>query len=288
MGEHAAPCTAARPCAPIRETPNGPIPRFHIAGGSLALQPAPRLARAVAGDLRPPLTMTTSSRSILPFPDRREAGRLLAARLGRYEGRDRTVVLGLPRGGIVPAAEIAAALRLPLDVVISRKLGAPGNPELAIGAVAEGGAPYLNEEALASTEASEAHLAREVEHQRHEIARRQARFRDGRPLSLPERATAILVDDGVATGSTAIAAIRALREQGVGRLVFAIPVAPPDRADVLRGMVDELVVLATPAAFWAVGEFYEDFRQVSDDEVVALLARARAERHGAPAQPGHV
>jgi predicted phosphoribosyltransferase len=184
------------------------------------------------------------------------------------------VVLALPRGGIVPAAEIAAALHLPLDVIISRKLGAPGNPELAIGAIAEGGAPYFNAEGLALTGASEAYLAQEVERQRAEIARRQQRFRNGRPLSLPERATVILIDDGVATGSTAIAAIRALRAQGVERIVFAIPVAPPDTAERLRGMVDELVILATPMLFWAVGAFYEDFRQVSDDEVVDLLTRA--------------
>jgi predicted phosphoribosyltransferase len=219
----------------------------------------------------------------LRFRDRREAGRLLAARLGRYEERAQTVVLGLPRGGVVPAAEIASALRLPLDVIVSRKLGAPGNPELALGAIAEGGAPYFNQEALSSTDASEAHIAQEVEHQRAEIARRQQRFRDGRPLSLPERATVILVDDGVATGSTAIAAIHALREQGVGRLVLAIPVAPPDTAEVLRGMVDELVVLATPTPFWAVGAFYEDFRQVSDDEVVQLLTRAAAQKSQRPA-----
>jgi putative phosphoribosyl transferase len=218
------------------------------------------------------------------FRDRREAGRLLAARLRPYEGRARTVVLGLPRGGVVPAAEIASALRLPLDVIVSRKLGAPGNPELAIGAIAEGGEPYLNQDVLASIDASEPHLAREVERQRAEIARRQDRFRKGRPLSLPERATVILVDDGVATGSTAIAAIRALRGQGIARLVFAIPVAPPDTAKELRQVVDELVVLATPTQFWAVGAFYEDFRQVSDDEVVEFLTRAGTQGRGAEAE----
>jgi predicted phosphoribosyltransferase len=184
-------------------------------------------------------------------------------------------VLALPRGGIVPAVEIASALR-PLDVVVSRKLGAPGNPELAIGTIAEGGAPYFNEEGAALAGSSEAHVAREVERQRAEIARRQRRFRDGRPLSLPERATVLLVDDGVATGATAIAAIRALRERDVERIVLAIPVAPRDTAETLRGMVEELVVLWTPAEFWAVGGFYEDFRQVSDEEVVEVLERARA------------
>jgi putative phosphoribosyl transferase len=219
---------------------------------------------------------TPHGRISLPFRDRREAGRLLAERLRRHAGRPDTVVVGLPRGGVVPAVEIAAALRLPVDVIVSRKLGAPGNPELAIGAIAEGGAPYFNREALSLTEASPAYREREVAHQRAEIARRRERFREGRPLSLPARATVILVDDGVATGSTAIAAIRALREQGAERLVAAIPVAPPDTAETLRGMVDELVVLATPTLFWAVGAFYEDFRQVSDDEVVELLAGARA------------
>jgi putative phosphoribosyl transferase len=221
----------------------------------------------------------------LPFRDRREAGRLLAERLRHYRERARTLVVALPRGGIIPAAEIASALRLPLDVIISRKLGAPGNPELAIGAIAEGGAPYLNEEGLAPTGASEAPLAQEVEHQRTEIARRQQRFRDGRPLSLPERATVIVTDDGMATGSTAIAAIRALREQGVERIVLAIPVAPPDTVETLRGMVDELVVLATPTSFWAVGAFYGDFRQVSDDEVVDLLERAWRQGLGTETRP---
>jgi predicted phosphoribosyltransferase len=219
------------------------------------------------------------------FRNRQQAGRLLATRLRRYKDRARTVVLGLPRGGVVPAAEIASALGLPLDVIISRKLGAPENPELAIGAIAEGGAPHFNREALSFSEASEAYVAQEVERQRGEIARRQRLFRDGRPLSLPERATVILVDDGVATGSTAIAAIRALRERGVGTLIVAIPVAPADTVAALRGMVDELVVLATPLLFWAVGAFYEDFRQVSDDEVVQRLVHARAQGRGVDAQP---
>jgi predicted phosphoribosyltransferase len=224
---------------------------------------------------------------VLPFRDRRQAGRLLAARLRHYRERADTVVLGLPRGGVVPAAELASALRLPLDVIVSRKLGAPANPELAIGAIAEGGAPYFNQEGRALTDASEAHVEREVEHQRAELARRQQRFRSGRPLSLPERATVILVDDGVATGSTAIAAIGALRQQRVGRIVLAIPVAPPHTVEVLRGMVDELVVLAAPPMFWSVGAFYQDFRQVTDDEVVDLLGRAgtqaRAEEARRPA-----
>jgi predicted phosphoribosyltransferase len=221
--------------------------------------------------------MTATSELLRPFRDRTDAGRMLAAALHGYRRRPDTVVLALLRGGIVPAAEIANALALPLDVVISRKLGAPGNAEYAIGALAEGGTPYLNQRALRLTGASAGWVAREVEHQRAEIARRQRRFRGGRQVSLPERATVILVDDGVATGSTAIAAIHALRQRGVARLVFAVPVAPPDTAAVLRPLVDELVLLATPRCFHAVGNFYEDFTQVSDDDVVAALARARTE-----------
>ena len=214
------------------------------------------------------------SELILPFRDRRDAGRMLAAALYPYNDRPGTIVLALPRGGVVPAAEIAAALGLPLDLVISRKLGAPGNPEYAIGAIAEGGTPYFNRKALRLTGASEAYIAGEVAHQLEEIARRQRRFRGGRAARLPEQATVILVDDGVATGSTAIAAIQALRQRGVARLVFAVPVAPRDIAAVLRSMVDELVVLATPRYFRAVGAFYDDFAQVSDDDVVEALRRA--------------
>jgi putative phosphoribosyl transferase len=212
---------------------------------------------------------------VTTFRDRAEAGRRLATCLQQYRGRPRTVVLGLPRGGVVPAAEIAAALHLPLDVIVSRKLGAPGSPELAIGALAEGGEPYLDEEGVVVTGASPDYVRREVARQRTEIARRQERFRSGRPLALPEAATVILVDDGVATGSTAIAAIQALRARGVGRLVLAVPVAPLETVEALSRMVDELVVLSAPLRFGAVGAFYDEFPQVSDEEVAALLAATR-------------
>jgi len=212
---------------------------------------------------------------VITFRDRRDGGQRLVPRLSHYRARPATVVLGLPRGGVVPAAEIAKGLGLPLDVVISRKIGAPGNPEFAIGAVAEDGAPYLNEDGLALTEASKEYLDKETERQRQEIARRREWFRDRRPLVLPEHATVILVDDGIATGATVIAAIGALRQLAVARIVLAVPVAPPDTVERLRGLVDEIVVLATPAMFWAVGAFYEDFEPVSDEDVCRLLARAR-------------
>ena len=213
--------------------------------------------------------------SQLPLHDRRDAGRRLAARLARYRASPDTVVLGLPRGGVVPAAEVAAALDLPLDVLLSRKLGAPGNPELAIGAVAEGGPPWLDDATVLATDASPAFVAAEVARQRAEIDRRRQRFRGGQPLALPPDATVLLVDDGVATGATVIAAIHALRRQDVARIVVAVPVAPPDTAALLRRLADEVVVLATPDPFYAVGLFYADFTQVEDDAVAALLAQAR-------------
>jgi len=208
------------------------------------------------------------------FRNRLEAGRLLAARLAGYRRRENAVVLGLPRGGVPPAAEIARALELPLDVIISRKLGAPENPEFAIGAVAEGGEPHLNAEGVETTGASKRYISRATERQREEIARRQKLFRGGAPLQLGPHITVILVDDGIATGSTVVAAIQALRQQGVGRIVLAVPVAPPDTVERLRPMVDELIVLLTPTLFWAVGAFYEDFTQVSDDDVCRLLSEA--------------
>jgi putative phosphoribosyl transferase len=218
------------------------------------------------------------------FRDRCDAGRQLASRLGRYRRWPRTIVLGLPRGGVVPAAEIARALDLPLDVLIARKLGAPGNPEFAIGAVAEDGAPYLNDEAIALSHASVDYLTAEVARQRAEISQRRQLFRGGRALALPDDATVILVDDGVATGATLIAGIRALRELHVGHLVVALPVAPPETADVLRGVVDRLIVISTPRRFEAVGAFYDDFRQVPADEVRRLLADAAVQCRALPSR----
>lgn len=216
------------------------------------------------------------------FRDRSDAGRRLSSRLGRYRRWPGTVVLGLPRGGVVPAAEIAKALDLPLDVLIARKIGAPGNPEFAIGAVAEDGDPYLNEEGIALSGATVDYIAAEVARQRAEIDRRRQLFRGGRALALPDNATVILVDDGVATGATLIAGIHALRGLHVGHLVVALPVAPPDTADVLRGLVDNFTLISTPRPFGAVGAFYDDFGQVSADEVTRLLAEAAAQGRALP------
>jgi putative phosphoribosyl transferase len=218
--------------------------------------------------------MTRASELFLPFRDRMDAGRMLAAALYRYRRRPGAVVVALLRGGVVPAGEVAGALGLPLDVFISRKLGAPDGPEYAIGAIAEGGTPYLSQTALGLTRASAEYVAREVERQRAEIARGQRRYRDGRPLALPEGATVILIDDGIATGATAIAAINALRRRGVARIALAIPVAAPTTLTVLRPLLDDLLVLAAPDCFHTVEAFYEDFSPVSDDDVVSALGHA--------------
>jgi putative phosphoribosyl transferase len=238
-----------------------------------AWEEAVALAAAEIGETA--MVEKSDDEPVTTFRDRRDGGRRLVQMLQHYRARPATVVLGLPRGGVVPAAEIAAALDLPLDVLISRKIGSPQNPEFAIGAVAEDGSPYLSEEGLALTGASKAYLDEEIARQREEIARRREWFRGGQPLVLPERATAILVDDGIATGATVIAAIGALRQLRVARIVLAVPVAPPDTVERLRRLVDEIVVLTTPVMFWAVGAFYENFTPVLDDEVRRILTRAR-------------
>ncbi len=209
------------------------------------------------------------------FENRKEAGRLLAQRLQDLKGDPDVVVLGIPRGGVVVAAEIARALGAPLDVYITRKLGAPGNPELAIGAVAEDGTVVIDEESVSLLRVSEAYLEEERRRQQEEIRRRASRYRRGRPPISLEGKRVILVDDGVATGHTVEAAIRALRQQPLKELILAIPVGPPATVARLRALVDRLEVLVEPEVFWAVGMFYRDFRQVSDEEVETLLDENR-------------
>ena len=207
------------------------------------------------------------------FGDRVEAGRRLGEDLqARGIGGEGSLVLGIPRGGVVTAAEVARVLGQPLDVALARKVGAPGNPELAIGAVGPDGTAVIDDDLARRVGATEEWLARAVEAERHEVVERQQRFRGGRPPLDVGGREAIVVDDGVATGSTATAVGRWLAGAGARRRVLAVPVAPPQTAERLAHAFDEVVVLATPTAFFAVGEFYADFRQVTDDEVRQLLA----------------
>lgn len=208
------------------------------------------------------------------FRDREDAGRRLAGELAqRYAGRDDVVVLALPRGGVSVAREIADALDAPLDVLLVRKLGAPFQPELALGAVATGGVRVLNEALFTQIQLPEGMLEEVTARERQELERRERVYRGDRD-ALPIRGrTVIVVDDGVATGSTLLAAIRSLREREPGRIVAAIPVAPPESVAQLRTEVDELVCLLSPSAFFGVGQWYEHFPQLSDEQVRMLVAR---------------
>jgi putative phosphoribosyl transferase len=227
--------------------------------------------------LTEPWSFVTAMHAV--FSDRREAGRLLAARL-KALAPEHPVVLALPRGGVPVAYEIAVALNAPLDVLLVRKLGAPGYEEFAIGAVMDGEHPHtvLNAEAIAELQVPPAYVAQECDRQLAEIERRRALYRgDQRPVSLLGR-TAILVDDGIATGSTVRVALQGLAKSGAARVILAVPVAPPDTLSALADEADEIVCLQAPADFRAVGQFYEDFSQTSDEEVIALLAERRAAR----------
>ncbi|MBI4518005.1 MAG: phosphoribosyltransferase [Deltaproteobacteria bacterium] len=211
----------------------------------------------------------------MTFKDRQDAGRRLAAALTKYRAQH-PVVLALPRGGVPVAYEVARALAAPLDVIVVRKLGAPGQPELGIGAIADGDHPQrvLNEDMVRMLSVSEAYLRRTVERELEEINRRQRLYRGGRPPIALAGRTAIVVDDGIATGGSMRAALRGVRRAAPQRLVLAVPVAPPETIESLREEVDDLICLSVPAFFSAVGQFYDDFRQTTDDEVVRLLDRA--------------
>lgn len=207
------------------------------------------------------------------FHDRRDAGRRLAGRLEELRGQD-LVVLGLPRGGVPVAAEVAAALALPLDVVVVRKVGVPSRPELAMGAVGEGGVLVVDERVRRLTGVPLEDLAEAARRERLELDSRVERFRAGRPAVPLSGRGVVLVDDGIATGSTARAACAVVRALGATRVLLATPVCPPEGARRLAADVDELICLETPHHFAAVGQFYDDFRPTADDEVLALLDRA--------------
>jgi predicted phosphoribosyltransferase len=216
------------------------------------------------------------------FRDRQEAGQLLAqAVLTLLEGKEDIVVLGIPRGGVVVAAEVAKALDAPLDVYITRKIGAPYQPELASGAIASSGDVVLDEKLISALGVSSEYIQGEIQRQRREIERRLKKYRGNRPAQRLEGKTVLLVDDGVATGATTMATIRALKKQKPAELILAIPVGSSDAVARLRKEVDELVCLATPQPFWAVGAYYMAFDQTPDEEVVQLLQENRGEVTGA-------
>jgi putative phosphoribosyl transferase len=209
------------------------------------------------------------------FQDRREAGRQLAEELGAFRGRDDLIVVGIPRGGVVVGHEIAVALNAPLDVYITRKIGAPHNPELAIGAVASDGTLIVDHQLTKRLGISDDYVDSESKRQEREIRRRIAEYRGERLAPELKDKVVILADDGVATGATMLATIKAIRSQDPAELVLAVPVGPRDTIEKLREEVDQLFCLYAPDVFWAVGAFYNVFDQTSDEEVKALLERDR-------------
>ncbi|MER6748632.1 phosphoribosyltransferase [Streptomyces sp. PDY-4] len=213
------------------------------------------------------------------FRDRRQAGRELAARL--RERRDEgalpdPVVLALPRGGVAVAAEVARALDAPLDVLVVRKIGAPFHEEFGVGAMAGDGVPVFDEDSLLRLGLSESDLAAVVARERAELRRREERYRQGRPPPDTRGRTVIVVDDGLATGSTARAALRALRARDPGRLVLAVPVGAAEGLALMRSEADEVLCLHEPAAFMAVGQWYEEFDQLTDEDVLDALHQRQA------------
>jgi putative phosphoribosyl transferase len=210
------------------------------------------------------------------FEDRCDAGRRLADLLRNYVGRPDVIVLGLPRGGVPVACEIARRIQAPLDVFIVRKLGVPGFEELAIGAIASGGARVLNPEVARVLPDAEQVIEQVAAREKIELDRREKLYRGDRPpLELRDR-TVILVDDGLATGATMRAAVSALRQRRVARIVVAVPVGAAETCHELEGEVDEVICAISPEDFHAVGQFYQDFSQTTDDEVRELLSKAQA------------
>ena len=221
------------------------------------------------------------------FHDRAEAGRRLAARLAHYKGQD-AVVFALPRGGVPVAEPIAAMLHAPLDLVLARKIGVPRQPELAMGAVADGGSPVVvrNEDVIAMAGVDEAEFDAAARRELAEIERRRRRYLGTRTPCEAEGRVAIVVDDGVATGATTRAALRAVRARRPKTLVLAVPVAPPDALEALQSEADETICLEIHADFGAIGYFYADFHQLDDDEVIAILDRFPSSKaQGSTAHP---
>ena len=210
----------------------------------------------------------------LPYLDRAQAGRLLAGELQRWAGQSSVLVLGLPRGGVITAEPVAEALDAPLDVLMVRKLGVPGQEELAMGAIATGGARVLHERVIEAMHISTTTLEQVTERETRELHRRQRLYRGDRPEPNMAGRCLILVDDGLATGSTMRAAARAVAQHHPAAIVIAVPVAPNDTAMQLQQDVDELICPATPEPFYGVGQWYQHFEQVTDQQVRDVLTRA--------------
>lgn len=210
----------------------------------------------------------------LPLRNRVHAGQLLAQALQRYAGRNDVIVLALPRGGVPVAFEVASALKAPLDLMLVRKLGSPGQEELAMGAIATGGVRVMNVDVVDMLRISDEAIEAVARREEKELERRQKAYRGTAPPPQLRDQCVILIDDGIATGATIRSAIRAVRAQGPSRIVVAAPVAPEETVDVLKREADEVVCLATPEPFTAIGCWYHEFPQISDEEVKDLLARA--------------
>jgi len=207
------------------------------------------------------------------YKNRQQAGRRLGKELNAYRGRDDVLVLGLPRGGVPVADQVALTLQVPLSVFIVRKVGVPGQAELAMGAIASGGLQVVNESIMQSLGISAEKFARAADAEAAILRAREQAFRGGREAPDPSGKIVILVDDGIATGATMRVAVKALRQSAPGKLIIAVPVAAPDTCRELAGEVDELVCPLQPPNFGAVGMWYEDFRQTGDDEVQAILEK---------------
>lgn len=207
------------------------------------------------------------------FQDRQDAGQKMVALLEKYKDNTQAIILALPRGGVVVAYEVAKALNLPLDLVVPRKIGAPGNPEFAIGAIAEDGEPIFNQEIVSAYGITKEYIDSEVEKERKEAKRRLKTYRGDRPpLELKDK-IAILIDDGIATGATMQAAIRSVKAKGAKKIIVAVPVTAQDSLKQIQSEVDEVIYLDAPLFFGAVGAFYKEFDQTTDEEVIELMKR---------------
>lgn len=209
--------------------------------------------------------------ALMHFINRFDAGKQLAARLEKYRNDPKAIVLALPRGGVETGYEVAKGLHLPLDITCPRKIGAPSNPEFAIGAITETGEGILHEDVIAALYVSKEYLAKTMAEEKETAQKRLQSYRKGRPARELKGKTVLLVDDGLATGATMQAAIASVKKEGAGKIVLAVPVAPPHTLSKFHGDADDIVCLMTPPGFYAVGQFYDDFAPVNDQEVIDLL-----------------